>query len=118
MTNKFDRNIDYMGRKLLVAGYLYEILDSICMPDTEFDQLAFFVGENFSRLSYDRQFGLVGKEYIKSASNYLWSSYAVSASEWKYEQLFKTKPIRSPIKWDRREKDGCSYVTASPEYFN
>ncbi|SRR6266705_6276160 len=72
---------DLAARKILVAAYIYYVLDDNVMTDDEYDQLSIYVADNWAELHPTRQFCCGDPESTKaSGSHFKFTVLCVSAA--------------------------------------
>ena len=103
---------DLAARCVIVAAYLYYVLDCPIRDDAEYDRLSQYVADNWDQLSEDRKWALESAEAIRSTGHHIkFPQAAVFAA---YRQLADagTAPkFAPPTDWKIDPQHG-RYVTA------
>lgn len=103
---------DLAARKIIVAAYLYYVLDQPQMSDGEYDQLSLFVAENWDQLHPDRQWALGSPQDVRAGGSHVkFSSIAVGCAYQKLADANIEPRFPPPTDWLWNEQVG-SYVTA------
>lgn len=105
---------DLVARKLLVAAFLYYVLDEpITMSDGEYDKMSIYVSKNWSKLHPDRQWALGNPTEMRSSGmSFKFSSQVVFASFMALKAKGITPNKELPTIWKVRPPHGTRYVTA------
>lgn len=112
MINYSSLSPDLAARCVIVAAYMYYVLDQSERNDSEYDNLARFVADNWDKLEDDRKWALGSPEQIRSTGSHIKYAYAAVAAA--YEQL-RSRGINPsqpfPTEWQEEAGHG-RYVTA------
>ena len=107
---------DLAARKLIVAAYLYYVLDSPTISDHEYDQLSVYVSQHFKKLNKIRQWQLGSANDIYSGGSHIkFTVMAVNAAREMYREANGSDPeLPSPEEWKEEKFSGITlrYVTA------
>lgn len=107
------RDADYEGRRLLVAAYLYYVLDTSPMSDGEYDKLSAFVAKHWDELKPDRQWAMRDPVSTKAGgSHFRFSTLVVSAALNRYKYI-TGQSLEFPNELWRESKTNGRYVTCS-----
>lgn len=104
---------DFAARKIIVAAFLYYVMDSPTMSDAEYDRLSKIVADGWDEISKDRQWALGDPDTIRNKGNHIrFSSHAVGAAL--NHHKYKTGVVREdPREWWKERRDGVRYVTCA-----
>lgn len=110
-------NVDLVGRKVIVAAFLYYMLDTPSMSDAQYDRMSQFVADYWDQLSPDRQWCMRDPDQTRaSGSHFRFTSLAASAALNRYKYITGEHLGWHPdMEWRKRKRDGCSYITLSAE---
>lgn len=107
-------SIDLIGRRVLMAAYMYYVLDETAMmDDAEYDRLSYLCAKHWDELDRDRQWAFDTPEDLRaSGSGFFFSSACVHAVyQWLAEN--KIEPAHPmPTEWKFSKRQGTRYVTA------
>lgn len=106
-------NGDWAARRVIVAAFLYYVLDEPCMDDAEYDRLSRYVAKHWDELAWERQWACKSPEAIKSSGAHIrFTSLAACAALNRYKYITGVSLRWHPdMEWKLRQKDGCSYLT-------
>jgi hypothetical protein len=109
---------DYIARKVLIAAYIYYVLDDNIMSDERYDRLSRYVVRHWDELHPDRKWCMQDPDETYSSGNHFrFSSACASAAlnYYKYKRgIFLTFPVEYP--WREAKsgpRKGMAYVTTS-----
>lgn len=105
---------DLAARKVIVAAYLYYVMDSPTMSDGEYDKLSQYVAEHWDKLDPVRQWQLGDAASTRAGGSHIkFTAYAVGAARNLYWQTHKRYSVYPyPTRWKKRKEDDLRYVTA------
>lgn len=108
-------NVDWVGRKIIVASFLYYMLDEPCMSDAQYDRMSTFVADYWDELLPDRKWCMRDPEETRSSgAHFRFTSLAACAALNRYKYITGKELTWHPdMVWRERKKDGCSYITLS-----
>lgn len=109
---------DYAARKVLIAAYIYYVLDDNIMSDERYDRLSRYVCRHWDELNPDRQWCMVDKQQTASTGmHFRFSSACASAAlnYYKYKTGIQREfPIDFPWKHAKTgTRKGMAYCTAA-----
>lgn len=106
-------NPDWAGRQVIVAAFLYYVLDTPCMDDAKYDKLSRYVSDHFDEMSWERRWACGSAEAIRSSGAHIrFTSMAAGAALNRYKYMTGMLLGWHPdMKWKQRKKDGCHYIT-------
>lgn len=105
---------DLAARKVMVASYMYYVLDESPMEDHEFDQLCQYVADHWDELSAARKFCLGDPEAIRASGAYIkYTVICIDVGRGMYFDKHGVPPAYPyPHKWKTDRKLRLRYVTA------
>ena len=105
---------DLAARKILVAAYIYYVLDDNIMSDDEYDKLSIYVADHWDELSEARQWALGDAESTRaSGSHFKFTMATVGSAYYQLEALEKATKREFPTQWTYDFEFG-RYRTAAP----
>lgn len=104
---------DLAARKVMVASYMYYVLDESPMTDHEFDHMCQYVADHWEELQDDRKFCLGSPEDIRASGAHIkFTVMCVDAARTMYYEKHNAPPAYPyPHKWKRDRKLRLRYVT-------
>jgi hypothetical protein len=111
---KEEMHPDLAARKILVAAYLYYVLDAPTMTDGEYDKLSIIAADGWNRLETVRQWMLGDPDSARSGgSHFKFNTYVVGAARTLHLQVHRRPTTRPyPENWQWCEEHRVHYVTA------
>ena len=109
-------SVDLAARKVIVAAYLYYVLDGPTMSDAKFDELSRFVADHWEELSELRQWQLGSPDELRASGGHIRFTVAsVHAARQAYIEYYRRYPsVGPPADWKEHTIGGFPYryVTA------
>lgn len=103
---------DLAGRKLLVAAFLYYVMDSPTMSDHEYDMMSIYVADNWDQLSDVRKWACGDADSTRaSGAHFKFSVYNVDAALYQLHSRFMTPGEYHAFNW--KEENGLRYITTA-----
>lgn len=106
---------DLAARQLLVASYIYYVLDGNVMSDSEYDQLSIYVADNWDQVDPIRQWQLGDPGATQAGgSHFLFTVYTVDAAWYKLKGTIMSSQQMEAITWKHMNDEvfGLRYTTA------
>lgn len=107
---------DWVGRKLIVASFLYYQLDEPGMSDARYDRMSNFVADYFDELEWERKwaFRFDPESTRSTGSHFRFTTLAAGAALNRYKYITGISLGWHPdMEWRERNRDGCRYITLS-----
>jgi hypothetical protein len=106
---------DWAGRQVIVAAFLYYMLDENSMSDARYDRMSYFCADYWDQMNWERQWAMKDPDSLRaSGAHFRFSSLAASAALNRYKYITGVSLGWHPdMVWRRRKKDGCSFITLS-----
>lgn len=102
---------DYAARKVIVAAFLYYVLDSPQMNDARYDRLSEYVADHWDELHGDRRWALRDPASIRAGGSHIWFSMLAAGAALNAYKYQTGKSMLIDHKSIKKTKKGQPYVT-------